>query len=62
MIRSLVAIQAIKGLILCTDSYWNNPANRRNFFIEYALQKGFDPIVSKNWSRVKIRDFIKEVQ
>ncbi len=32
-----------------TDKYWRNSHNRRRFFIEFAAQKGFDPLVAANW-------------
>ncbi len=35
--------------------------NRRNFLIEFASQKGFDPLLPENWKNVKYRDVLKKV-
>ncbi len=45
-----------------TDKYWNNAQNQRNFFIEFALQKGFDPLVAVNWTNVQRIEIIKQVK
>ncbi len=45
-----------------TEKHWNNAHNRRNFFIKFASQKGFDPLVAVNWENVKRRDIIKQVK
>lgn len=31
------------------NSGWQNAESRRNFFIEYASKRGFDPFNSENW-------------
>ncbi len=35
--------------------------NRRNFFIEFAAQKGFDPLVATNWDNVTYDEFFAKV-
>ncbi len=45
-----------------TDKYWSDANNRRNFFIEFALQKKFDPMVTGNWKNVQYKDMIKQVK
>ncbi len=36
-------------------NYWSDAHNRKNFFIEFAAQKGFDPLLAENWENVQIR-------
>ncbi len=46
-----------------TDKYWSNDAyNRRNFFIEFATQKGFDPLVAVNWENIQLKEIPKQVR
>ncbi len=42
-------------------NYWKSTENQRKFFIEFASQKGFDPLELKNWDKIKALDFRKEV-
>ncbi len=42
--------------------YWKSAANRRNFFIEFASQKGFDPFVHDNWDNVTYKDIHEKVK
>ncbi len=49
-------------LLYCTDKYWRDAHNRRKFFIEFASQKGFDPLVPTNWENVQRREMIKQVK
>ncbi len=44
------------------DNYWRNAHNRRNFFVEFALQKGFDPLVAVNWENIQNTEIIKQVR
>ncbi len=44
------------------ENYWNNVYNRRKFFIEFASQKGFDPLVAANWKNVRCSEMIKQVK
>lgn len=30
--------------------------------MEFAKQKGFDPLIPENWYKIKFREFIKEVR
>ncbi len=46
---------------VCTDNYWSDAHNRRKFFIEFASQIGFDPLVAANWKNVQRREMIKQV-
>ncbi len=45
-----------------TDNYWGNVHNRRKFFVEFALQKGFDPLLPENWNNVKTKDILEQVK
>ncbi len=36
-------------------NYWSNTLNRRNFFIEFATQNGFDPLVAINWENIQYK-------
>ncbi len=49
-------------LLVFTDNYWSNAHNRRKFFFEFALLKGFDPLVAVNWKNIRYRDMIKQVK
>ncbi len=42
--------------------YWGDAQNRRKFFIEFATQKGFDPLVAENWNKVTAKDIKKQVK
>ncbi len=46
---------------LFVGKYWRNAHNRRKFFIEFASQKGFDPLVAINWQNVQYKE-IKQVK
>lgn len=36
--------------IYCLIDYlWRHEENRREFFVKYAEQNGFDPLVAENW-------------
>ncbi len=49
-------------LIFCTGNYWSDAHNRRNFFVEFATKKGFDPLVAENWNIVKTKDILEQVK
>ncbi len=49
-------------LISLLEGYWKSTDNRRNFFIEFASQNGFDPLVYGNWDKVTKEDIIKQVR
>ncbi len=40
-------------------NYWKSTENQRNFFIEFASTKGFDPLIPSNWKNVTYRDIIE---
>ncbi len=42
-------------------NYWRGIENQRKFFIEFASQKGFDPLVPENWDKINIADIRKQV-
>jgi hypothetical protein len=44
-----VTFEKERKILRITDHYWQNIDNRRNFFIEVARSKGFDPLVAKSW-------------
>ncbi len=46
-------------IFLFTEKYWSNANNRRKFFVEFASQKGFDPLVAANWKNVQSREMRK---
>eukprot|EP00026_Physarum_polycephalum_P008209 Phypoly_transcript_08288.p1 GENE.Phypoly_transcript_08288~~Phypoly_transcript_08288.p1 ORF type:complete len:377 (+),score=65.39 Phypoly_transcript_08288:81-1133(+) len=33
-------------------NHWENEANRREFFVDFAATKGFDPLKAENWYKV----------
>lgn len=41
-------------------SFWNQEANRRKFFIDFAKKMGFDPLVPENWNRVTKSQLLAE--
>ncbi len=41
---------------IIAEKYWKSIDNRRKYFIEFAVQKRFDPLVSSNWENVKLKD------
>ncbi len=43
-------------------NYWNTVHNRRKFFVEFATQKGFDPLVASNWENIQYREMVKKVK
>ncbi len=43
-------------------NYWSIAHNRRKFFVDFATQKGFDPLVAANWKNVQRREIIKQVK
>ncbi len=47
---------------LFKGNYWSNAHNRRNYFIEFASQKGFDPLVAINWENIRYKEIIKQVK
>ncbi len=48
--------------IFFTGNYWNNAHNRRKFFIAFASQKGFDPLVAVSWENIQYREMVKQVK
>ncbi len=44
-----------------TEKYWSNAHNRRKFFIEFAVQKGFDPLLAVNWKNIRCKQ-VKRTQ
>ncbi len=47
---------------LYIGKYWSNAHNRRNFFVDFATQKGFDPLVAINWENIQYREILKQVR
>ncbi len=43
-----------------TENYWSDALNRRKFFIEFATQKGFDPLVPENWRNITRKELAKK--
>ncbi len=60
MYKSIEKITCL--LFVFKDNYWNNAHNRRKFFVDFATQKGFDPLVAENWENVQYRKIIKQVR
>ncbi len=48
--------------IYILGKFWRNAYNRRKFFIEFASQKGFDPLVPEHWEKIQKREMIKQVK
>ncbi len=44
------------------ENYWRSTENQRKFFIEFATQKGFDPLVPENWDKMPIEDILTQVE
>lgn len=38
-----------KTIELCSDSSWDDSETRRNFFIDFAITRGFDYQHASNW-------------
>ncbi len=38
-----------------------NPENRKQFLIEFASKKGFDPLVPDTWKKIKRKEVIEQV-
>ncbi len=45
-----------------TDNYWSNTSNRRKYFVDFASQKRFDPLVAVNWENIRRHEMIKQVK
>jgi hypothetical protein len=46
-------------LITFVEAYhWNDVKNRRAALENYAKTKGFDPLVAKNWYKLKPTDLV----
>ena len=41
--------------------YWEEKTNRRDFFIDFAKEMGFDPMEPKNWQKIKKADIVAKV-
>jgi len=37
--------------------YWHNSKNRKAFFLEFAKERGFDPLLPDNWYSITQNDF-----
>ncbi len=44
------------------ENYWRSTENQRKFFIEFASQKGFDPLIPENWDNITKEDISKQVR
>jgi hypothetical protein len=44
----------------CLARYWAKPENRKNFFVEFAKERGFDPEIAENWYSVDLSDMRKK--
>lgn len=40
------------------ENYWQVEANRREFFVDFAKNKGFDPTSAEAWYKVKSGDIL----
>ncbi len=49
-------------IIISDARYWQRTENQRKFFIEFATQKGFNPLVPENWDKITIEDMNKQVR
>jgi len=41
-------------------AYWKNEQNLRDFFDDFAKEKGFDPTQEGNWYPVKFHELLKK--
>jgi len=44
------------------QGYWRDVQNWRAFFVEYAKEKSFDPLVPENWAGITSRHIIAHVR
>ena len=36
-------------LIKLPEGYWKHAENQRNYLIDFARERGFDPLIPENW-------------
>lgn len=39
--------------------YWQDLRNVRSFFVAFAKENGFDPVVADNWHAIPLTSFIE---
>lgn len=44
-----------------TGKYWLNISNRKEFMIRFATERGFDPLIPKNWYSITA-DVLSEIK
>ncbi len=49
-------------LLYAKGNYWSDSHNLRKFFIEFASQQKFDPLVSENWESVRTINIREKVR
>ncbi len=52
----------VMSYLVFVGRYWSDANNQRKFFIEFASQKGFDPLVTENWNKVKPTEILQQVK
>lgn len=61
--RSLLGHKRVRSYILeiinLLLDYWANEANRREFFIQFAKEKGLDPFSAASWYPVSYTELYK---
>lgn len=50
-----------KQLIIITGTYWEDPANIKHFFDDFAAKRKFDPLVASNWYSVKLVEVLNQL-
>ncbi len=45
-----------------TEKHWKSATNRRSYFIKFAIQNRFDPLVAESWENIKRKEMIKQVK
>jgi hypothetical protein len=36
------------------ENFWKDAQNKRNFFVNYARDSGFDPLMPNNWYKLQL--------
>jgi len=49
----------ILSINFIAENYWTEKDNRRKFFVDFAKQNGFEPLIAENWYPIT-RDKITE--
>jgi hypothetical protein len=48
------------GTKIKPKGYWSRPENRRDFLLDFAKERGFDPYKPENWDNITRSDFYEK--